>query len=78
VSPRLYSSGVAASIVGEGSTRGLLGISSGIRGKRDERGWRRLYLLLGVAIWLVDCTGAVLFLVNGRGTLYLPPDVILL
>jgi hypothetical protein len=67
------------SVVGEGSTKGLLVIGSGIRGKRDERGWHRLHPLLDAGIWLVDYTGTVSSSIgDGRGTLYLPPDVILL
>jgi hypothetical protein len=52
---------------------------SGVRGKRDERRWHGLCSLLDVDIWFVDCTGVVLSLVgDGRGTLYLPSNVILL
>jgi hypothetical protein len=65
--------------MGDGSMGRLLVIGSSVRGKRDERGWCRLCLLLGVDVWLVDCTGVVLSLTGGgTGTLYLPPDVILL
>jgi hypothetical protein len=44
----LYSSGVAVSVVDDGSVERLLVIGSSIREKRDERGWHGLRPLLGV------------------------------
>jgi hypothetical protein len=78
VSPGLYSSGVVASVVGDGLTGSLPVIGSDVREKRDERGWCGLHPLLSVDIWLVDCTGVLSAGRSGTGTLYLPPDVILL
>jgi hypothetical protein len=49
-SPGLYSSGVAASMMGDGSMGRLLVTGNGMRGKRDERRWCGLHPLLGVAI----------------------------
>jgi microcompartment protein CcmK/EutM len=50
VSSRLYSSKVAASVIGVGSGERLLVTGSSVRGKRDERRWHELYLLLGAGI----------------------------
>jgi hypothetical protein len=70
---------VAASVVDVGSGERSLVTGSSVREKRDERRWCGLHPLLGAGIWLVDCIGAALSLIrDGRGTLYLPPNVILL
>jgi hypothetical protein len=49
-SPGLYSSRVAASVVGDGSMGRLLVIGSSVRGKRDERGWHGLHPLLDASV----------------------------
>jgi hypothetical protein len=70
---------VAASIVGDGPIERSLVTGNGVREKRDERRWCRLHPLLHAGVWLIDYIGAVLSSVgDGRETLYLPPDVILL
>jgi hypothetical protein len=66
-------------MIGDGLMGRSLVIGSSVRGKRDERRWHGLCPLLGAGIWLIDYIGAALSTVrDGRGTLYLPPDVILL
>jgi hypothetical protein len=62
---------------------GLIGrslvIGNGVREKRDERRWHGLHPLLGAGVWLIDCIGVMLSLVEGGSeTLYLSPDMILL
>ena len=65
--------------MGDGPIERSLVTGSSVREKRDKRGWPRLHSLLGAGVWLIDCIGVVLSSVgDGRGTLYLPPDVILL